>query len=62
MKIKITEQNAPYILIDLIHEHTELVRMPKKPAQTPEFRLVTNSGPNGELIKEIRNILKEYKN
>lgn len=61
IKIKITKQSIPYILIDKVTKSTELVRMPQKPSQTPEFRLCIKSEEMETLIKDIRKLCEKYK-
>lgn len=62
--IKVNKQNLPHILIDMIHQNSILVRMPKKDGQTPEFRLVMNTEKDdvNNLITEMRHLIeKAYK-
>ncbi len=47
----------PYLIIDTVLQDAELIRMPLKPSETPEFRL--NIKDLKKVVVKIRKLIKK---
>jgi hypothetical protein len=56
-KTEAKKHDLPYLIADLVMENCEMIRMPRRPCETPEFRL--GLGKMGRVVKEIRKLIKE---